>query len=269
MAVSLGECFAQLKAEHKKALIPFLTVGDPDLAATEAALLALDQAGANLIELGIPYSDPLADGPVIQAASTRALQQGTTLLDVLALVERLTPKLKAPLILFSYYNPILSLGIEPFLDKIAQAGAKGLVVPDLPLEESDLLMHTAQERGIDVIQLVAPTSPPSRMEKIVKQARGFVYLVSVTGVTGVRREVSSELQPLISRLQKLTDLPVCVGFGISSPEQAQQVVDWGADGVIVGSAFVRKLAEAPPKEQIAEITQFCKDLRKSIDSSLS
>jgi tryptophan synthase alpha chain len=269
MAVSLGECFAQLKADNKKALIPFLTVGDPDLATTEAALLALDQAGADLIELGIPYSDPLADGPVIQAASTRALQKGTTLLDVLALVERLTPKLTAPLILFSYYNPVLSLGVEPFLDKIAQAGAKGLVVPDLPLEESDLLVHAAQARGIDVIQLVAPTSPPARMEKIVKQARGFVYLVSVTGVTGVRREVSSELQPLIDRLQKLTDLPVCVGFGISSPEQAQQVVDWGADGVIVGSAFVRKLAEATPEERIAEITQFCKDLRKSIDSSIS
>jgi tryptophan synthase alpha chain len=267
MAVSIGERFAHLKAHQQKALIPFLTAGDPDLATTEAALLALDQAGADLIELGIPYSDPLADGPVIQAASTRALQRGTTLKEVLALVERVTPKLKAPLILFSYYNPVLSLGIESFLDSIAQAGAKGLVVPDLPLEESDPLVHAAQARGIDVIQLVAPTSPIERMEKIVKQARGFVYLVSVTGVTGVRTEVSSQLQPLIQHLQGLTDLPVCVGFGISSPEQARQVVDLGADGVIVGSAFVRKLAEAKPKERVYETTQFCTALRKAINSS--
>jgi tryptophan synthase alpha chain len=171
------------------------------------------------------------------------------------------------LILFSYYNPVLSLGVDHFLERIAQAGAKGLVVPDLPLEESDVLVHPAQARGIDVIQLVAPTSSPQRIEKIVKQARGFVYLVSVTGVTGVRREVSSALQPLISRLQGLTDLPVCVGFGISSPEQAQQVVDWGADGVIVGSAFVRKLAETIPEERVAETTQFCRALRKAIDNN--
>jgi tryptophan synthase alpha chain len=267
MAVSLDECFAQLKANQKKALIPFLTVGDPDLTTTEEALFALDQAGADLIELGVPYSDPLADGPVIQAASTRALKQGTSLADVLALVARVTPKLKAPLILFSYYNPVLSLGVEHFLDKIAQAGAKGLVVPDLPLEESDLLVHAAQARGLDVIQLVAPTSPPARVEKIVKQARGFVYLVSITGVTGVRGAVSPALQPLIHRLQERTDLPICVGFGISSPEQAKQVVDWGADGVIVGSAFVRKLAEAQPEERVAEMTQFCAALRKAIDSS--
>ena len=245
---AVSACFAALRQRGECALIPFLTAGDPDLATTAQALRVLDQAGADLIELGVPYSDPLADGPVIQAAATRALQKGVKLDDVLTLVREVQGEIKAPIILFTYYNPIFYQGVEVFLDKLKASGVKGLVVPDLPLEESDTLLKAAADRQLELILLVAPTSSPERIEAIAKQSQGFIYLVSVTGVTGVRTQVGTRVEELLGRIRQVSDKPIGVGFGISQPEQAQQVKAWGADAVIVGSAMVKRLAEQSPAE---------------------
>jgi tryptophan synthase alpha chain len=257
---SVSSCFQSLRDRHQCALIPFITAGDPDLATTAQALIALDRAGADIIELGVPYSDPLADGPVIQAAATRALQSGVKLADVLAVVAKVSPEIKAPIILFTYYNPILNLGIPEFLRRIVAAGVKGLVVPDLPLEESTTLLEPASLMGIEVIMLVAPTSPPDRMKAIAASAQGFVYLVSVTGVTGMREGMGSNVAGILNQLRSLTEKPIAVGFGISDSVQAKQIKELGADGVIVGSAMVKKLAA----EGVDSIEQFCRDLKTAI-----
>jgi tryptophan synthase alpha chain len=263
---SVRECFASLKKTGECALIPFITAGDPDLETTAKALQILDENGADLIELGVPYSDPLADGPVIQAAATRALQKGVTLDDVLALVGDVSPQIKAPIILFTYYNPIFSRGVEAFLDKIVKAGVKGLVVPDLPLEEAETLLQPAEAKGIEVILLVAPTSPQERIEAIAKKSQGFIYLVSVTGVTGMRTQVATRVEDLLTELRSVTDKPIGVGFGISEPEQATKIKQWGADGVIVGSAFVKRLAEGNPESALKSIAEFCSSLKMAIKS---
>jgi tryptophan synthase alpha chain len=257
---SVSSCLQSLRAQQQCALIPFITAGDPDLKTTAAALQALDRAGADLIELGVPYSDPLADGPVIQAAATRALQQGVKLDDVLKMVAEISPTITAPIILFTYYNPILNIGAEQFLIRLAAVGAKGLVVPDLPLEESAILLELAAKHGIEVILLVAPTSSADRMQAIADCSQGFVYLVSVTGVTGVRTEVASRVPDILSKLRTVTDKSIAVGFGIATPEQAKQVKDWGADGVIVGSAMVKMLAA----EGVSAIEQYCRELKAAI-----
>jgi tryptophan synthase alpha chain len=171
---------------------------------------------------------------------------------------------KAPIILFAYYNPILNRGIESFLKEIAAVGVQGLVVPDLPLEEAESLLKPAAEIGIEVILLVAPTSPQERIEAIAQQSQGFIYLVSVTGVTGMRTELESRVQDILVQMRTVTDKPIGVGFGISQPEQAQQVKNWGADAVIVGSAFVKRLADAEPAEGLQAIGEFCKQLKLAI-----
>lgn len=259
---SVSQCFKSLRDRGECALIPFLTAGDPDLETTAKALEILEEAGADLIELGVPYSDPLADGPVIQAAATRALCRGVTLDQVLEVVKQ-TP-IRTPIILFTYYNPIFSRGIESFLKKIAEAGVKGLVVPDLPLEEAETLLKPAQERGIEVTLLVAPTSPPERIQAIAQKSQGFVYLVSVTGVTGMRSQVGNQVKDLLKKLRYNNDKPVGVGFGISGPEQALQMKKWGADAVIVGSAIVKRLAEGTPEEGLKSIGEFCQTLKQAI-----
>lgn len=261
---SVSDCFKSLRDSSKCALIPFITAGDPDLKTTAQALRILDQSGADLIELGVPYSDPLADGPTIQAAATRALQRGVSLDNVLEMVKDVAPDLKAPLILFTYYNPILNRGIESFLKQIAEVGVKGLVVPDLPLEEAESLLKPAAEIGIEVILLVAPTSPKERIEAIAHKSQGFIYLVSVTGVTGVRTQIESRVQDILQQMRAVTDKPIGVGFGISGPEQAKQVKDWGADAVIVGSAVVKRLADCSPAEGLTAIEEFCKSLKSAI-----
>jgi tryptophan synthase alpha chain len=253
-----------LRDRGQCALIPFITAGDPDLATTAKALELLDRSGADLIELGIPYSDPLADGPVIQAAATRALQQGTRLEEVLAMLKVLSPKLKSPIILFTYYNPILNRGIEAFLQDVAAAGVSGLVVPDLPLEEIEGLMQSAAKAKIEIILLVAPTSSQTRIAAIAAQSQGFIYLVSVTGVTGIRTEIQSRVQDLLTELHGVTDKPIGVGFGISQASQAKQMREWGADAVIVGSAFVKRLAEGSPEQGLQAIETFCRSLKAAI-----
>ncbi len=261
---SVSECFKTLRDANKCALIPFITAGDPDLATTAKALRILDQSGADIIELGVPYSDPLADGPTIQAAATRALQKGVNLDDVLAIVKDVSSDLKSPIVLFTYYNPIFYQGIDSFLKQIVAAGVKGLVVPDLPLEEAENLIKPASEMGVEVILLVAPTSPKERIQAIATQARGFIYLVSVTGVTGMRSQVATRVEDLLKNMRDLTDKPIGVGFGISTPEQALQVKQWGADGVIVGSAFVKRLDENSPEDGLKVIAEFCQSLKAAI-----
>ncbi|MEM6839938.1 MAG: tryptophan synthase subunit alpha [Cyanobacteria bacterium P01_C01_bin.120] len=265
---SVSEQFQALRDRQQCALIPFVTAGDPDLATTATALKKLDQSGADLIELGVPYSDPLADGPVIQAAATRALQKGTSLDEVLELVKTVSPELQAPIILFTYYNPILNRGIDTFFQDIAAAGARGLVVPDLPLEEVSAVTESAAKNGVEVILLVAPTSPKERIQAIAEKSQGFIYLVSVTGVTGMRTEIQSRVEELLIELHAITDKPIAVGFGVSQPEQAAQLKAWGADGVVVGSAFVKRLAESDDfRAGLTDLEQFCVELDRALKSN--
>jgi tryptophan synthase alpha chain len=202
---------------------------------------------------------------VIQAAATRALQKGTTLDDVLELVKTVSPELQAPIILFTYYNPILNRGIDTFFKDIAAAGAKGLVVPDLPLEEVSGVLESATQHGIEVILLVAPTSPKERIQAIAEKSQGFIYLVSVTGVTGIRTEIQSRVKELLEELHSLTDKPIAVGFGVSQADQAAQLRAWGADGVVVGSAFVKRLANTDnPQAGLTDLEAFCQELGKAV-----
>jgi tryptophan synthase alpha chain len=262
--MNVARRFQQLKQNSECAFIPFITAGDPDLATTAKALKVLANNGADLIELGVPYSDPLADGPTIQAAATRALQKGVQLEDVLAIVKDAVTKIDVPIILFTYYNPIYYRGVESFLKQIKQAGVSGLVVPDLPLEEAETLLKSAAEIGIEVILLVAPTSSPARIKAIAEKSQGFIYLVSVTGVTGVRSQMAAGVQDLLANLRHATDKPIGVGFGISDPQQAKQIKDWGADAVIVGSAIVKRLESETPESELKAIAQFCNSLKQAI-----
>ncbi|MEO1378405.1 MAG: tryptophan synthase subunit alpha [Cyanobacteria bacterium J06635_10] len=261
---SISEKFTNLRAKKECALIPFITAGDPDLETTTEALAILEANGADFIELGVPYSDPLADGPVIQAAATRSLNSGTRLDDVLQMAQSVTRKIQTPIILFTYYNPILNLGVNQFLKRIAEVGIKGLVVPDLPLEEADNLIQSAEAAGIEVILLVTPNTPNQRIKAIAEKSRGFIYLVSVTGVTGVRSQLQTRVKDVLQNIRSITDKPIAVGFGISNPQQAHQVKEWGADAVIVGSAFVKRLGESTPYNGLRAITDFCHDLKTSI-----
>jgi tryptophan synthase alpha chain len=258
--------FAWLRQQGRCALMPFLVAGDPDLDQTRRSLLALQRGGADLIELGIPYSDPLADGPVIQAAAGRALVSGTTPGAVFDTLASLRGDLEIPIVLFTYSNPLLNRGMEPFCQQAAAAGAAGLVVPDLPLEEAEKLSPIAASHGLDLVLLVAPTTPPERMARIHAASRGFTYLVSVTGVTGVRSALEQRVEPLLQRLRTLPGPPVAVGFGISGQRQIAQVRRWGADGAIVGSALVKRMAEAQASgEDVAAAAEaFCLALRAGL-----
>lgn len=264
---AISDCFETLAQNHECALIPFITAGDPDLATTAAALEILDRSGADIIELGVPYSDPLADGPVIQAAATRALERGTTLDQVLEMLQVTTPKLRSPIVLFTYYNPILHRGIDKFLQQIATAGVAGLVVPDLPLEEAAGLLHSAQDRGIDLTLLIAPTSSAQRIEAIAQSSQGFIYLVSVTGVTGMRSQMETRVSDLLKQIRAVTEKPIGVGFGIGEVSQARQVREWGADAAIVGSAFVKRLGEGTPEQGLSAIAEFCQSLKAALKTS--
>ena len=260
---AIAQRFSDLKARGEKALIPYITAGDPDLETTFKALEILDRNGADIIELGVPYSDPLADGPTIQAAATRSLRRGTKLDGILSGLSKLD--LNAPVVLFTYYNPILRAGIPAFMEHIRTSGCSGLVVPDLPLEESQPLLDAANEVGIDPIMLVAPTSPVERMQAIAGRSSGFIYLVSTTGVTGMREQMAARVKDLIGDLRTQTDLPIAVGFGISGPEQAHQVIDWGADAAVVGSAFVKRLGDAEsPEAGLEAIGTFCRELKAAL-----
>ncbi|MFF2482173.1 tryptophan synthase subunit alpha [Paenibacillus sp. NPDC058071] len=241
----IDAAFARLKQEGKTALIPFLTTGDPDIATTISIIQELEKAGASMIELGVPYSDPLADGPVIQRASERALLNRVTIQDCMDTAEQAREAgVTIPFILFTYFNPVLQFGLEPFIEMAKKKEISGLIIPDLPLEEDEEVRKLAEAAGIHLIPLVAPTSK-DRVVRISRQARGFVYCVSSLGVTGVRAEFHSGIDDFLATVREATDLPIAVGFGISSREQVERFSKQ-ADGVVVGSAIVRRIEEALP-----------------------
>ncbi len=216
--------------------------GDPSLAETERLIIEAERRGADLIELGVPFSDPLADGPVIQRADVRALAAGTSLPRVLEMVASLRARVRLPLVLMTYYNPILAFGLKGFARTAVEAGVDGVIVPDLPHEEAEPLRAEAEPAGLDMIHMVAPTSTPARVKAIARLSRGFIYVVSLTGVTGARRELPPDLDAQLRTLRLVTTKPLCVGFGVSTPEQVA-VVGRLADGVAVGSAIVRTIEE--------------------------
>lgn len=234
----LDRVFAALRARGARALVPYFTAGDPSLSDTRRLVMAAVRNGADIVELGVPFSDPLADGPVIQRAAHRALAAGTTLPRVLELAGEVRGETEVPLVFLTYYNSILAFGLSAFCAAAAKAGVDGVIVADLPPEESGPLAAEAALVGIDIIRFVAPTSPPARVRTIARLASGFIYMVSVTGITGARTELPADLVDNLRALRSVTTKPICVGFGIGTPEQAAAVGAL-ADGVIVGSAVVR------------------------------
>ena len=226
--------------ERGKAFIPFITAGDPSLEKTKEFILEMERAGADLIEVGIPFSDPIAEGIVIQEADIRALAAGTTTDKIFDMVLELREETQIPLVFMTYLNPVFHYGYEKFFSRCQEVGVDGIIIPDLPFEEKGELEEIAAVKGVDVISMIAPTSE-ERIQNIAKNARGFIYVVSSMGVTGMRSEIKTDLNALLSSIKKATDVPACVGFGIHSPEQAAEVARV-ADGVIVGSAIV-KMAE--------------------------
>jgi len=256
MANSLGRIgarFGELQARGRKAFVAFITAGDPSLDRTLAIALDLERAGVDVLELGVPFSDPLADGPVIQRASDRALRAGTTLRGVLDVVRRIRERSGLPIVLFSYFNPLLRHGLDALARDARAAGVDGVLVTDLPPEESADWLRVARPAGLDTIFLAAPTSPEERLKRIAEASRGFVYAISRTGVTGERDELSSDASPLVTRLKAHTSEPVALGFGISTPEQVHAAAAL-ADGVVVGSALVRFLEQEPGGDVRALVT---------------
>jgi len=257
----LDATFTALRARHERALVAYFTAGDPSLALTRKLVVEAARRGADVIELGIPFSDPLADGPVVQRATQRALAAGVTLPRVLELVREMRGEVSAPLVFLTYYNPILAFGLKAFCRTSVEAGIHGVIVADLPPEESGPLRGEAMAAGLDLIHLVAPTSTPERMRKIARASEGFVYMVSLTGVTGERTTLAPELAEQLRALRAITTKPVCVGFGIGTPEQAA-LVGRLADGVIVGSAIVRLVEQhASSAELLPRVGDFIAGLK--------
>lgn len=245
----IARAFADAKG--RAALMPYLMGGFPDVPTSLQIGEAYIDGGADLIELGVPFSDPLADGPVVHAAGTQALANGTTVQDVLDVCEQLSARV--PIIVMLYANLVLAKGPEHFAERLARHGASGLIVPDLPLEESDAVLQACDAAGVALVPLVAPTTPDDRMARIGARARGFVYTVSVVGTTGERAALSDTFGSLVARAKAATDVPVALGFGIGTPEQAAEAAASGADGVIVGSRLVRAAAEAQGDDPAAAV----------------
>jgi len=257
----LDATFAALRAHRERALVPYFTAGDPSLATTRQLVVEAARCGADIIELGIPFSDPLADGPVIQRATQRALVAGVTLPRVLELVREMRGEVSVPLVFLTYYNPILAFGLKAFCRTAVEAGIDGVIVADLPPEEAGPLQAEAEPAGLDLVHLVAPTSTPERMRRIARASQGFIYMVSLTGVTGERAVLAPELTQQLRALRAITTKPMCVGFGISTPAQAREV-GRVADGVIVGSAIVRLVEQhGGTSELLARVGDFIAALK--------
>lgn len=240
---AIDDLFGKLRSENKKALMPFVTAGDPDVDFTAAMLKEVIGRGASLCEVGIPYSDPIADGPVIQASYTRALENKIKLADILAMLGKTTPDLSAPVVTMVSYAIIYRHGLEQYCDDVRTAGVDGLIVPDLPVEESPQLAAICKARDLNLVQLVTPTTPRERALKICETSSGFVYYVSVAGITGERTELPVDIVENVGWLRENAGLPICIGFGISKPEHVK-LLSPVADGLIVGSAIVRRVAAA-------------------------
>ena len=258
--------FNRLKKKNEKALIPYVMAGDPDLAATRQIVLALEQAGCDILELGAPFSDPLADGPTIQKAALRSLQHHTNIKDVLGLVAEVRKVSRLPLIIMTYYNLIFHYGEERFVQDAVAAGLDGIILPDLPPEEAGTLILLAKKAGLDTIFLLAPTSTEDRIRAVSKVSQGFIYYVSLTGVTGSHLGLQqAAIKGSIDRIKAQTDKPVAVGFGITTPDQAAQVAQSGADGVIVGSALVKVIEEHIGSPDLADrAASFVRSLKEGV-----
>ncbi len=263
----IQQTFESLDLKGEKALIPYIMAGDPSLRVTESLVLTLAEGGADLIELGVPFSDPIADGPVIQQAAERALQSGTTLTKILSTVQSLRKKTQVPLILMAYYNTILAMGLQKFCTAAVKVGVDGIIIPDLPPEESDALYQaTMKASGPIIIFLLAPTSTSQRRKEVITRTHGFIYYVSLTGITGAQISDFSQVKKNVQAIQKMAKKPVVVGFGISTPEQAYNVSQF-ADGVIIGSALVRTIADQHNKPSFLQhINETIRNLKSAISA---
>lgn len=263
----IGQRFAELKARRQAAFVPFITAGDLDFETSSAILNALPDAGADLIELGMPFTDPMADGPAVQASSLRALKAGATMARTLDLVSAFRRKdNKTPIVLMGYYNPIHARGAADFVKDVAEAGADGLIVVDLPPEEDQVLREPANAAGIDMVRLVTPTTHEARLAKILSGASGFLYYVSIAGVTGTKSFAEEDVKKALARIKKASALPVAVGFGIKTPAQAGQIARI-ADAAVVGSAIVNVVAEkqsAGKDAVVKAVAELCRSLADSI-----
>ena len=260
----IDQMFQRLRARGEKALIPFITAGDPDLETTKALVLELEERGADLVELGVPFSDPLADGITIQRASQRALQGGASLAKILALLKEVRRASEIPMVVMSYYNPILRFGLWRFAEEAAASGVDGVIVPDLPPEEAGELRRFSEKEGLYTIFLLTPTSTEARIELVISASQGYIYYVSLKGVTGARDRLAFGLREAVERMKARTEKPIVVGFGIGSPEQAREVSRY-ADGVIVGRAIVAKVEESLGRaDLVAKVGEFVAALKAAM-----
>lgn len=259
----INQKFKNLASKGNKAFIPFITAGDPTLDITRSLILRLESAGADVIELGIPFSDPIADGPSIQKASLRALDNNTSLKDIISMVSDLNTQI--PIVLMGYYNPIYKYGVDCFVNDAVKSGVDGVIVADLPPEEASELISPAKEYGLATIFLVAPTSTPERVKLITETSTGYIYCVSTTGVTGAREKVSDTLEPMIKLIREYTDKPISVGFGVSTPDQAREVSKM-SDGVIIGSAIVNLIEKYKddPEKMLVSVEEFASSIANAI-----
>lgn len=263
----IDQLFADLRAAKRKALMPFITAGDPDLAFTAALLRELMGRGCQICELGIPYSDPIADGPVIQASYTRALERKIRLPDILATVRETAPSLSGPVVTMVSYAIVYRYGLARYVAEAKQSGVAGAIVPDLPVEEAQEMADLCRREDFSLIQLVTPTTPRDRAVRIAETSSGFLYYVSVAGITGERTQLPPDLVDNVAWLRERTPLPICIGFGISQPEHVR-LLSPVADGLIVGSAIVRRVSQAatrPRPEVLEEIGQFVQSLLAALD----
>ena len=260
----IRERFAALRARNERALIPFVTAGDPDLATSEALVLAIAEAGADAVEIGVPFSDPMAEGPTIQRAGERALASGASLRRVLELVKTLRPRLELPLVLMGYANSFLTMGERRFAEVSREVGVDGVICVDMPPEEGELFRGELERCGVDAVLLAAPTTTPQRLAMLARETRGFLYYVSLTGVTGARRDLAQGIEEQVRRVREISEIPVCVGFGVSKPEHVLSVGAF-ADGVVVGSALVERIAAAAcPEEAVDAAARFVAELKEPL-----
>ncbi len=261
----IGQKFKELKEQNKKALITFVTAGDPNLEGTKKIVEEMEKKGADLIELGVPYSDPIAEGPVIQAASVRALKNNIRIRDIMKLVRELRQRVKVPLIYLLYFNCIFKYGADKFFAECMESGVDGVIIPDLPYEEKGEIDGIAAKYDIDLITMVSPVSK-ERIEMISKEARGFLYCVSSLGVTGVRSRFDTDFNEFFSYINRCTDIPKAIGFGISTPEQIRKLKGY-CDGLIVGSAMVKQIEKSSSiEEAVSNVGEYVKVLREALDS---
>lgn len=258
MISRIEETFRELKKKNKKAFIPYIMSGDPSLERTRDTVLIFEDCGADIVELGVPFTDPVADGPIIQRSSERALEKGVTLRRIIEFIKDLRQSTRIPIVLMTYYNPVFKYGEENFVKDAKDAGIDGVIIPDLPPDEAESFIKPSRKASLDTIFLLAPTSTPDRIKKVAKASSGFIYYVSITGITGGRLLLDETIEVSIKEIRKYTDKPIAVGFGVSTPQEASAVAGI-SDGVIVGSAIVKRLNESPE-----ELKSYLTSLREAI-----